>query len=113
VLRLRFDDFSRATRSQTLLHATANTHTILATARGLLTLSIPMIEQRGITLVGVAVTNLEDGHVLQLALPLDGPDTDALDAALDEVRRRFGLTAITRAVLLDRRQGFTMPLLPD
>src|SRR6266542_28540 len=36
VLRLRFDDFSRATRSHTLLHATAHTHTILATARGLL-----------------------------------------------------------------------------
>src|SRR5712691_5281714 len=36
VLRLRFDDFSRATRSHTLPRATAQTKTILATARGLL-----------------------------------------------------------------------------
>src|SRR5204862_33373 len=36
VLRLRFDDFSRATRSHTLPHATANTDAVLATSRGLL-----------------------------------------------------------------------------
>src|SRR5437016_9160101 len=36
VLRLRFDDFSRATRSHTLARATAETQTILTTARGLL-----------------------------------------------------------------------------
>jgi len=113
VLRLRFDDFSRATRSQTLLHATANTHAILTTARGLLTVSVPMIERRGITLVGVSVSNMGDGRGLQLALPLDSPYSDALDAALDEVRLRFGSTAITRAVLLGRDQGLTMPLLPD
>ena len=47
VLRLRFDDFSRATRSHTLPHATAETHTIVATARGLLAASMPMIERAG------------------------------------------------------------------
>ena len=36
VLRLRFADFTRATRSHTLAEATAHTETILATARGLL-----------------------------------------------------------------------------
>jgi DNA polymerase IV len=113
VLRLRFDDFSRATRSQTLLHATANTHAILTTARGLLTVSVPMIERRGITLVGVSVSNMGDGRGFQLALPLDSPYSDALDAALDEVRLRFGAAAITRAILLGRDQGLTMPLLPD
>jgi DNA polymerase-4 len=113
VLRLRFDNFSRATRSQTLLYPTANTHTILTTARGLLTIAVPMIERRGITLAGVAVSNLDDGREIQLALPLDRRPTDALDAALDEVRRRFGATAITRAVLLGRGQELTMPLLPD
>ena len=115
VLRLRFDDFSRATRSETLLRPTANTHAILTAARGLLTIAVPMIERRGITLVGVAVSNLDDGRAIQLALPLDGPYSDTLDAALDEVRLRFGSTAITRAVLLslDPEQGLTMPLLPD
>jgi DNA polymerase-4 len=113
VLRLRFDDFSRATRSHTLPHATANTETILAAARCLLAIAVPMIELRGITLVGIAVSNLDDGRSLQLMLPLDGHGGDALDAALDEVRRRFGSAAIMRAVLLGRSQGLTVPLLPD
>jgi DNA polymerase-4 len=113
VLRLRFDDFSRATRSHTLPHATTSTQAILSTARGLLAVAVPLIERKGITLVGVAVGNLEDGRAVQLALPLDAHSSEALDAALDEVRQRFGASAITRAVLLDRRQGVVMPLLPD
>jgi DNA polymerase-4 len=113
VLRLRFDDFSRATRSHTLPYPTASTQTILGTARGLLEVAEPMIERRGITLVGIAVANLDDGRAVQLVLPLDGPDRDSLDAALDEVRARFGSSAIVRAVLLGRRTGFAMPLLPD
>jgi DNA polymerase-4 len=112
VLRLRFDDFSRATRSYTLPHATANTQAILTTVRGLLTIALPMIERRGITLVGVTVSNLVDGRAVQLALPL-ARHSDALDGALDEVRQRFGSAAVTRAVLLGRGQGLTVPLLPD
>jgi DNA polymerase IV len=113
VLRLRFDDFSRATRSHTLPRATAETQPILATARGLLAAAMPTIERQGITLVGVAVANLDDDDAVQLALPLDRHAGGALDAALDEVRRRFGPTAITRAVLLGRDPGLTVPLLPD
>ena len=113
VLRLRFDDFSRATRSHTLPEASSSTEAILTTARELLAIAGPMIERRGITLVGVAVSNLGDGRAVQLALPFERQRSDALDAALDEVRRRFGSTAITRAVLLDRGQGLTMPVLPD
>jgi DNA polymerase-4 len=66
-----------------------------------------------LTLVGIAVTNLDDGRAIQLTLPFDRHDSDALDAALDEVRLRFGSTAITRAVLLGRSPGLVMPLLPD
>jgi len=113
MLRLRFADFSRATRSHTLPHATANTETILITARALLAIAVPMIERRGITLVGVAVSNLDDGRAFQLALAIDRHSSDALDSALDEVRQRFGSNAITRAVLLGRGQGLTIPLLPD
>ncbi|MDP9307351.1 MAG: DNA polymerase IV [Actinomycetota bacterium] len=105
VLRLRFDDFSRVTRSHTLPHATANTDAILTTARALLAIAVPMIERQGITLVGVAVTNLEDGHVTQLALPIDRHSSVALDTALDEVRARFGASAITRAVSLGADKG--------
>jgi len=113
VLRLRFDDFSRATRSHTLPRATAETQTILATARGLLTSATPMIEHQGLTLVGVAVGNLDDESAVQLTLPFDRHSGGALDAALDEIRDRFGSTAITRAVLLGRDQGLSVPLLPD
>jgi DNA polymerase IV len=113
VLRLRFGDFSRATRSHTLLRPTAHTQTILLTVRWLLSAATPEIERRGLTLVGVAVANLEDDGALQLMLPLDRYSGTALDAALDEVRKRFGSTAVTRAVLLGREQGLSVPLLPD
>jgi DNA polymerase-4 len=113
VLRLRFRDFSRATRSHTLPQATAHTQAILATARALLATAMPIIERQGITLVGVAVANLDDDRAVQLTLPFDRHSSDALDAALDEVRARFGATAITRAVLLGRDPGLSVPLLPD
>jgi DNA polymerase IV len=113
VLRLRFDDFSRATRSHTLPGATAHTETILATARALLATATPLIERQGLTLIGVAVASLDDDVPSQLVLPFERGSYDALDAVLDEVRVRFGPNAITRAVLLGRDQGLTMPLLPD
>jgi DNA polymerase IV len=113
VLRLRFDDFSRATRSHTLLRATAETQAILAAARELFDSARPLIARRGLTLVGVAVSNLDDELPLQLELPFQRAGWYALDAALDEVRDRFGANAIVRAVLLGRDQGLTMPLLPD
>jgi DNA polymerase-4 len=113
VLRLRFGDFSRATRSFTLKQATAETQTVLDTSRGLLAAAMPMIERQGLTLVGVAVGNLENDCPAQLALAFDRRDGAALDAALDEIRDRYGSTAIIRAVLLGRDHGLSMPLLPD
>ncbi len=101
VLRLRFSDFSRASRSHTLAHATAASHTILSTLRGLLRVATPMVERQGLTLVGVSVTNLDgDGAGVQLALPFECPGGVAIDAVLDEARERFGPSALTRAALL-------------
>jgi DNA polymerase-4 len=113
VLRLRFDDFSRATRSHTLPEATAHTGMILATARGLLATAMPMIRRQGITLIGVTLSNLDDDSAIQLALPFDRPLAYPIDPTLDRVRDRFGSAAITRAVLLGRDQGPSVPLLPD
>jgi DNA polymerase IV len=112
VLRLRFDDSSRATRSQTLPYATANTQVILTAARELLTAAIPLIERRGLTLVGISVMNLADGRG-QLRLALDEEWSEELDLALDEVRGRYGTDAVVRAILLGRSRSFSMPLLPD
>jgi DNA polymerase IV len=113
MLRLRFDDFSRATRSQSLAQATAQTQIILLTARGLLGAALPMIRSQGLTLLGISVANLENDSAIQLALPFDRRRGSAVDAAIDQVRDRFGTSAITRAVLLGRDQGWSMPLLPD
>jgi DNA polymerase IV len=113
VLRLRFDDFSRATRSHTLLRATGQTEPLLATARDLLTAAMPMIKRQGATLVGVTLGNLESDGMIQLELPFGRRPAGALDASLDRVRDRFGSAAITRAVLLGRDQGPSVPLLPD
>ena len=113
VLRLRFDDFSRVTRSHTLPRATAETDVLLRAARELLAAAVPLIEARGLTLLGIAVANLEDAWALQLVLPFDAAGGAALDAALDEIRDRYGTAAITRAVLLGRDTGLVMPLLPD
>jgi len=113
VLRLRFGDFSRATRSHTMPRPSAQTQTVLAAMRALVAAAAPMIERRGLTLIGVAVTNLEDAGRRQLELPFRPDRSEALDDALDEVRRRFGSKAVNRAVLLGRDPGLTVPLLPD
>jgi DNA polymerase-4 len=113
VLRVRFDDFTRATRSRTLPEATAETPAILVAARTLLRDALPMLEQRGCTLVGVALSGLEDRCATQLALGFEAGAPRALDAALDGVRERFGTTSITRAVLLGKEPGLSPPLLPD
>ncbi|HET7328651.1 MAG TPA: DNA polymerase IV [Nocardioidaceae bacterium] len=117
VLRLRFDDYSRASRSHTLPQPTARTQPIVATARALVALAAPMIETRGLTLVGLAVANLDSDGALQLTLPLecrgDGLLDGALDGALDGIRDRFGASAITRAVLLGHDEGVSAPLLSD
>src|SRR5579864_1505046 len=112
VLRLRFSDYTRATRSFTLPYPTASTERILATARSLLWEALPLVERRGLTLVGISVANLDDADALQLVLPFDRRENEALDAVLDLVRERFGTAAITRAVLLGRAPGITMPMLP-
>ncbi len=113
VLRLRFEDFSRATRSHTRTEATAATPELLAEARGLLVAALPLIERQGCTLVGISLTGLEDADAVQLALPFDARRVAALDAAIDRVRDQFGTAAITRAVLLGQDPGLTPPLLPD
>ena len=108
---MRFDDYSRATRSHTIAEPTANTQTVLAVASALLSASQPMIGRRGLTLVGVALSNLADQGAFQLVLPFNR--ARELDLVVDQVRERFGSGAITRGVLVGREPGLSVPLLPD
>ncbi|WP_344239913.1 DNA polymerase IV [Kribbella hippodromi] len=112
-LRLRFDDFSRATRSHTLPEATDQTRAILHTARTLLRTAQPLIEAQGLTMIGISVGNLQTEAAIQLALPFDKAANNELDSALDLVKDKFGTNAITRGVLLGKDQGLQMPMLPD
>ena len=61
----------------------------------------------------MAVANLANDRPDQLALPFSRRSGTDLHAALDDARQRFGTTAITRAALLGRDPGSSVPLLPD
>lgn len=111
VLRMRFSDYTRATRSHTMPEPTATTSTILAVASALLRMSAVEIERRGLTLIGVALTNLCDEDAIQLTLPFDR--ARELDSALDSIRERFGSTAVVRGAMVGRDPGPWVPLLPD
>jgi DNA polymerase IV len=113
VLRMRFGDYTRATRSQTLVMATADTQTILRTIRGLVTTAMPLIRREGLTMVGVTVSNLENDSAVQLPLPFERRAPRAVDIVVDQVRERFGNQALTRASQLGRDDGLSVPLLPE
>jgi DNA polymerase-4 len=113
-LRLRFNDFGRATRSHTLPWATCSTHALLDTARRLVVAAAPLIAERGLTLVGFAVSEIDRDGAEQLELPLTSrAEPASVDAAVDQVRRRYGKSALTRGVLVGRDLGLEMPHLPD
>jgi DNA polymerase-4 len=112
-LRMRHLDWGRSTRSHTMAEPTASTMTILSAFRELLFDARPLIRRRGLTLLGIALTNLDDAHAIQLVLPLEYRQLSALDATLDRVRDRYGADSIKRAVLLGRDTGLEVPMLPD
>jgi DNA polymerase IV len=113
LLRLRFDDLGRATRSRTLPWATSSTQPILGAARLLIASAAPLIAERGLTLVGFAVSGIDRSGVQQLMLPFGDGQGLAVETAIDQVRRRYGKSALTPAVLLGRDVGLEMPHLPD
>lgn len=113
VLRLRFDDMTRVTRSHTVRRAQAGTDAWLAAGRALLSEAMPMIVDRGVTLVGISISGLDERETEQLELPFEQREPSRLDGALDAVRDKYGSAAVTRAVLLGRDRGFEAPLLPE
>jgi DNA polymerase IV len=104
-LRLRFADSERATRAASFAAATDSSPAIARVAHELLHANHLLIRQRGVTLVGVALSNLVCSDSEQLTLGFDEQAQGAqLDSALDDIRRRFGNASVTRATLLRRPQ---------
>ncbi|HEY1532176.1 MAG TPA: DNA polymerase IV [Galbitalea sp.] len=113
VLRLRFGDFAKATRSRSVGAATDRTAVLLAVAQGLLAAAAIEIEQRGITLIGISLSNFRSVDGLQPELPIDWSEGASLDTVLDAVRDRFGATSLARAAQLGRDPGWSTPVLPE
>ncbi len=112
-IRLRFGDFSTATRSHTLPDPTDSTKLIHTVGHRLLDTAWPLIEERGCTRVGLAVSNLCPDDAVQLSLPFgrapggmadqtpaDDRDRAELDKAIDRARHRFGYASLSRARLV-------------
>ncbi len=113
VLRLRYGDFTRATRSHSLPEATSATEPIRFTASSLLRSVRPTIEAKQLTLIGLSVANLCNADAVQLALPLGYRQRPAVDETLDAITDQFGSSAIRRASQLTHGDGITVPMLPD
>lgn len=113
VLRLRFGDFTKATRSRTLGAPTDRTAILLTVARALLAAAQPDIAARGITLLGLSLTQLDRADRVQPELPIDWGDESRLDTVLDTLRDRYGATSVSRAAQLGRDPGWSTPILPE
>lgn len=113
VLRLRFGDYVKATRSRSLGAPTDRTAILLTMARALVAGSHAEIAERGITLIGVSLSQLDHAARVQPELPIDWGDEERLDTVLDALRDRFGAESVARAAQLGRDPGWSSPLLPE
>lgn len=113
VLRLRFGDFSKATRSRSLRAPTDRTAVLLTLARTLLAAAHAEITARGITLIGISLSQLDHTDHVQPELPIDWGDEARLDTVLDTLRDRYGATSVSRAAQLGRDPGWSSPILPE
>ena len=113
ILRLRYGDYAKATRSRTLRTPSDRTGVLLAVARGLLAAALPVIAERGITLIGVSLSQLGHADSIQPELPIDWDDGARLDTVLDAVHDRFGAASLARAAQLGHDPGWSTPVLPE
>ncbi|WP_060926946.1 DNA polymerase IV [Microbacterium hydrocarbonoxydans] len=113
VLRLRFGDFAKATRSRSLGSPTDRTALLSTVAHTLLAAAQTEIAERGITLIGVSLSHLDQADRVQPELPIDWGDEPRLDSVLDTLRDRFGAASVSRAALLGRDPGWSSPILPE
>jgi DNA polymerase IV len=100
-VKVKYADHQLVTRRTTLPRPTADERVVAPVVERLLA-QVPAIETRGVRLTGVSLSGLEDRDAPR-QLALDQADADrgeALGAALDGVRARFGDAAVKRAIHL-------------
>ena len=104
-VKLRYADFATVTRSVTLADPVDGSRAIGAAARNLLSQLDP---GQGVRLLGVSGTGLVESAARQLSFDDDNEDDwSAADKVSDEIRSRFGTTAIgpLAQVSLDPRRA--------
>ena len=113
-VRFRTAELRHESRSRTLLEPTQSTEVLTATADELLCTLLDgpqgpgsRLGRVGCSLVGITYSGLGRPDAVQLAFrfPEEGRETDLLDEAVDDIRRRWGGTALARASLLGDRGG--------
>lgn len=107
-LKVRWPDFTTLTRSVTLDRATYGTVQLFEAAGALLDEVFRTAGEYPVRLIGLGSTNLIEDAV-QMGLDEargDGPARDErADRAVDEIRRRFGASAVQRGPASSRRRG--------
>ena len=103
-LRARFSDLESITRSTTMRTPSASSAVLYRTALDLTDGVLDEFPKRGLSLLGLSMSNLVQASPLQLELPIFADDLvggsprelelQALDAAVDDLRDRFGTNAV-------------------
>ena len=110
VLKVRFGDFKTITRSVTLPDPTDSARDVVAAARGLLSV---IDAAPGVRLLGVGASGLVEASTQQLSFT-DGPEVhDAAEQVADQIRDRFGASAIGPAAAMRGGAGLRSPLDAD
>jgi DNA polymerase-4 len=103
-VKVRFGNFETVTRSRTLPKPTAGATALLQIADEL---TAGIDPARGIRLLGISLSNLEDALPAE-QLAIDAPnaaDDGRLDDVVDKIRERYGHEAVVPAPLVDTEAG--------
>jgi DNA polymerase IV len=105
-LKLRHDDFRTVTRRHTLELGTDLDGEIWQAARTLFQQAFDGVRarNRGVRLIGIAVTNLGAAAEADLFEPDDRRRKRELTAAVDKVREKYGFSAVTPGAILRARR---------
>lgn len=102
-IKVRFADFTTVTRSVTVPEPVDGARAIGIEAEAMLARLDPT---PGVRLLGVSLSQLVDGSVRQLSLDeVEGPAWSEADTVIDQIRERFGSSAIGPAALASRDDG--------